>query len=72
MAAGNEISGIVRSFPVKEQAPLLAQGVRSLVAVPVLASGELWGFLGFDACHEDRVWHKVVPEAEASCPQHSA
>ena len=56
LSAGREISGIVRSFPVKEQAPLLAHGVRSLVAVPVLASGELWGFLAFDACQEDRVW----------------
>jgi PAS domain S-box-containing protein len=56
MSTGNEISGVVRSFPVKEQATLLAQGVRSLIAVPIFASGELWGFLGFDACQEDRVW----------------
>ncbi|MES2924315.1 MAG: response regulator [Verrucomicrobiota bacterium] len=58
MALGYEIAGVVRSFPVKEQAPLLAHGVRSLVAVPILASGELWGFLAFDACKEDRVWQK--------------
>jgi len=56
MAAGNEIHGLVNSFPLLEQAPLLAQGVRSLILVPILTSGQLWGFLSFMTCREDRIW----------------
>ncbi len=56
MAAGREIHGLVSSFPLPEQAPLLAQGVRSLIVVPILTGDQLWGFLSFVSCHEDRVW----------------
>ncbi len=56
MAAGREVHGLVTSFPLPEQAPLLAQGVRSLILVPILTGDRLWGFLCFVACHEDRVW----------------
>jgi PAS domain S-box-containing protein len=33
-----------------------AQGIRSLVAVPVINSGKLIGFLGFDSVRQEKLW----------------
>jgi signal transduction histidine kinase len=35
---------------------LAAQGVRSLVVVPIFAGSTWWGFIGFDDCAEERDW----------------
>ncbi len=56
LLAGHVISGSVRDFPAEEQPMLIAQEIRSLVVVPIFAGERLAGFMGFDACHEDRVW----------------
>ncbi len=54
--SGREITGLVRNFPEEEQPLLIAQGILSLVIVPIFTGSNLWGFMGFDACLEDRVW----------------
>ena len=56
LLAGQEISGFPVNFPPEEGAILIAQDIRPIVIVPIFSSERLWGFLGFDACHEDRVW----------------
>ncbi len=56
LLAGNEIAGLVTDFPEEEQPLLIAQQISSLVIVPIFTGGNLWGFMGFDACHENRVW----------------
>ena len=56
LLAGRVISGGVQDFPPCEQAMLIAQEIRSLVVVPVFIGTELSGFMGFDACCEDRRW----------------
>lgn len=56
LQAGHQISGLAGDFPIEEQPMLVAQEIRSLVVVPIFTGDSLWGFLGFDACHEDRVW----------------
>lgn len=38
---------------------LQAQDIRSLVAAPLVAEGELIGFLGFDAVHGERSWTRA-------------
>jgi len=58
LLAGKEICGPVTSFPASEQPLLFAQDIRSLVVVPVFTGENLVGFLGFDACTEDRIWEK--------------
>ncbi|MEX0650788.1 MAG: GAF domain-containing protein, partial [Actinomycetota bacterium] len=40
----------------EERDLLLPQGIRSLIAVPLLSSGRLVGFLGFDAVRRQRTW----------------
>ena len=56
LLVGHEISGLVSEFPEVERQMLIAQEIRSLVVVPIFASEQLWGFLGFDSCQEDRIW----------------
>ena len=52
--------GIVRSdvedLPEPERQVLAAEGVASVLAVPIFVSGEWWGFVGFDDCTRPRVW----------------
>ena len=56
LLAGHEISGTVKDFPLEEQPMIVAQEIRSLVVVPIFTGDQLSGFMGFDACHEDRIW----------------
>ena len=56
LQAGHAITGSVGDCPASEQPMLLAQEIRSLVVVPIFTGEDLTGFMGFDACHEDRVW----------------
>ncbi len=55
-ARGEPIVGLVKDFPAEEQPVLTAQGIRSLVAVPVFVADTWWGFLGFDDCDRERQW----------------
>ncbi len=55
---GEPVCGAVRSFPRAETDILEPQGILSLLAVPVLV-GQRWvGFIGFDACREERHWER--------------
>ncbi|HEC23961.1 MAG TPA: PAS domain S-box protein [Chloroflexi bacterium] len=56
LGASEPLSGLVRDFPEPERAFLEAQGIRSLLVVPIFSEGEWWGFLGFDDCEKDRHW----------------
>ena len=56
-------AGNVAEFPVSERAFFAAQGIRSIMTVPIFASGEWWGFIGFDDCERERDW--TASEVEA-------
>src|SRR6266852_1153377 len=53
---GGIIQGRLRTFPPDEQAELAADGVCSIVVVPIFAGPAWWGFVGFDDCTEEREW----------------
>jgi signal transduction histidine kinase len=53
---GGIIQGRQRTFPLDEQAELAADGVCSIVVVPIFAGPTWWGFVGFDDCSEEREW----------------
>jgi signal transduction histidine kinase len=42
---------------------LEAQGIRSLVGLPVMAEGRLWGYIGMDDCVRERAWSEGELEA---------
>jgi PAS domain S-box-containing protein len=63
LSSGRALQGVVRNLPANERGPLEAEGVRSLVIVPVFVGDRWWGFLGFDDCEGERQW--PVAEVEA-------
>jgi len=56
LPAGHTIKGLIRNFPVAEREFLEKQGILSILVVPVMIEGHFWGFIGFDDCHEGKVW----------------
>lgn len=54
--AGRDIAGPVSTFPESERSLLADQDIESLLAIPIVLEGRLWGFMGFDDCRSARVW----------------
>lgn len=57
------IAGNVCDFPASERALLEAQGIVSMVLVPVLIGEDWWGLIGFDECRVERVWSSTEVDA---------
>jgi PAS domain S-box-containing protein len=58
LQAGQSCSGLVRDLSAIERELLEPQGIVSILIVPILVNGRLWGLLGFDDCHCERHWAK--------------
>ena len=56
ISRGRPFKGIVRQFPQSERAILEPQGIVSILIVPIIMEDRLWGFIGFDDCHSERIW----------------
>jgi PAS domain S-box-containing protein len=39
---------------------LQAQGIKSLIIVPIIHSGSLFGYLGFDSLHKEQTWSEDI------------
>jgi PAS domain S-box-containing protein len=63
LSSGEVIAGSVSDLPVSERALLEAQGILSIVLVPVFVEGRWWGFVGFDECSRQRVWSATEVDA---------
>ncbi|MCI0520210.1 MAG: diguanylate cyclase [Chloroflexi bacterium] len=59
LSRGKTIQGLVEDFPEQERELLLAQGIISLLAVPVFVEHQWWGMIGFDDCRTRRMWESV-------------
>lgn len=62
-ARGEAVCGRVRELPEEERPMLQAQGILSIVVVPILVHGQRWGFIGFDDCVEERTWIEMEVDA---------
>ncbi|MEO8892831.1 MAG: GAF domain-containing protein [Coleofasciculaceae cyanobacterium] len=58
LQSGQSCSGIVKDLSAIEREILEPQGIISILVVPILINGKLWGLLGFDDCHHEREWSK--------------
>jgi PAS domain S-box-containing protein len=63
LSRGETIHGPVTGFPAREQAALVAEGVRSLAVVPVREGTDCWGALRFVDTVAERDWSPVELEA---------
>lgn len=50
------IAGLIKNFPENEQEVLVPQGIQSILVVPIFIRDYFWGFIGFDDCHQERLW----------------
>ena len=50
------IAGLIKDFPENEQELLSPQGILSILVVPIFIRENFWGFIGFDDCHQERLW----------------
>lgn len=55
------INGPVHTLSQREQEHLYAQGVVSILVLPVFLQDDFWGFVGFDDCRNER-WFSEVEE----------
>ncbi len=62
LSRGQPIQGHVRDFPPSEQKILTSQQILSIVVVPIFVRQTWWGFMGFDACQQEREW--LEPEVD--------
>lgn len=63
LSRGRVIDGHVREFAESERTLLASLGIRSIVAVPIFAEQNWWGFIGFDSCLNEREWSPVEIDA---------
>ncbi|MCL2193755.1 MAG: ATP-binding protein, partial [Treponema sp.] len=56
LICGHCINSPVRDLPAREHERMRSQDVLSVLVVPVFLKDEFWGFVGFDDCHEERVF----------------
>ncbi len=62
LSRGDVIGGNVADFPDSERQLLEPQGILSILVLPLLVHGKLFGFIGFDQCSRERVWD--LPEID--------
>ncbi len=63
LSQNEALYGSISEFPLSEQDFLRAQGIQSLVVVPVFVIDHWWGFVGFDDCHTTRTWSRSEIDA---------
>jgi len=56
LSAGQTVRVTTRLLDDAARPALEGEGTRSSLALPVMAAGNWWGFVGFDACAEERDW----------------
>ncbi len=57
LGQGEILHGDIAAFPQGEQNLLDAQGIRSILVVPIFVNQRWWGFMGFDDCWDaEREW----------------
>ncbi|WP_051321261.1 sensor domain-containing protein [Chrysiogenes arsenatis] len=56
---GRPILGLTETFPDEEREILEAQGIRSLLVIPLMRGSEWMGFIGFDDVLTQRQWDAI-------------
>jgi len=67
ISSGFSIGGIVSQMPPELQQQLMPQGVVSIILIPIFIENIFWGFIGFDDCHNERLFIYEEEEILRSC-----
>lgn len=59
LSHGKSINSKVKNLSIPEQEHLGAQGVLSILVVPIFMEDYFWGFMGFDDCQNERSFSKA-------------
>ena len=66
LGQGDVIYGDIAAFQPDEQTALREGNIQSILAVPIFAGKEWWGFIGCDDCHLNRSWSILETDALTS------
>ncbi len=56
LKAGKAVYGPVSACPEPFKSIMAAQEIKAFLFLPIRCKNELWGFIGYDACQEERYW----------------
>ena len=56
---GEIIHGTISTLPDNERVYFESKSVKAILAIPIYVKKQLYGFVGFDACDDDRLWTGV-------------
>lgn len=63
LSQGQPIFGLIKDFPEDEQVYLFPQEIVSIMLVPIFIEDYFWGVVGFDDCHQEKIWGKSTQAA---------
>ena len=63
LSTGGVFSSTVSALQPEERWEFESESIRSILLVPIFASGRWWGFIGLDECRSDRAWTAAETEA---------
>ena len=63
LSSGKAFYGTVADFDEPFKSIMAQQEIQSFLFLPILTNNQLWGFIGYDACREVRLWE--TPEISA-------
>jgi PAS domain S-box-containing protein len=63
LGRGDPIYGNTAGFPESEKPEMRAEGILSIVVVPIFVEGRWWGFIGLDDCVKEREWSAAEIDA---------
>lgn len=58
LKSGQAVGGAAREFPDEMRQLLSAEGIVSILTVPVLVNNQFWGYIGFEDCRAPRQWQE--------------
>lgn len=56
LSKNQPFSALVRTSPTPHRRIMEAQDILSYLFLPIFKGPELWGFIGYDDCREERIW----------------
>lgn len=63
LGRGDLLQGVLSGFPESERSFLEAEGILSVLVVPVFVEGKWWGWIGFDDTSVERRWSEAETDA---------